>query len=203
MSVAAQPHKKMDDVMIWLDEVLDALKLSQVDLLGASLGRAIAANYALHAPSRVRRMVLMAPGDTLLPMRLAFYLSALRIVFSPTRKNYERFFRQLGPTPMENKERYEQYMQDILRNAVIERRIFGLPKIPKLPILRDEQLRAISAKTRVLIGEHAMIYDAKKALARAAHIPNVKTVLVPGAGHDITWSQPDRLNAENIEFLRP
>ena len=47
-----------------------------------------------------------------------------------------------------------------------------------------------------------LIYDPRKATSRAAAlIPKVQTALIPGAGHDVMWSQPERLNAAITAFL--
>jgi pimeloyl-ACP methyl ester carboxylesterase len=43
-------------------EVMNALELHQCDLVGLSMGGAIAVNFAIDRPERVRRLVLVSPG---------------------------------------------------------------------------------------------------------------------------------------------
>src|SRR3546814_7968339 len=47
-----------------LHALLDAMGVECCDLLGVSLGGAIALNFALDHPRRVRRLVLVSPGIT-------------------------------------------------------------------------------------------------------------------------------------------
>ena len=49
------------DLSVWLDEVMDALDLSQVTLVGHDFGGAAAAEYAALFRRRVSRLVLLAP----------------------------------------------------------------------------------------------------------------------------------------------
>jgi pimeloyl-ACP methyl ester carboxylesterase len=52
------------DLSTWIDEVLDALELSQVDLAGHDFGGAAAAEYAALFRRRVGRLVLLAPSQS-------------------------------------------------------------------------------------------------------------------------------------------
>ena len=45
-----------------LEALLDALKIERCDVLGVSMGGAIAANFALRVPARVNRLVLESPA---------------------------------------------------------------------------------------------------------------------------------------------
>jgi pimeloyl-ACP methyl ester carboxylesterase len=54
-----------EELMSWLGEVIDDLGLESVSLCGHSYGGQIALAYALHAPHRVRRLVLLGPDDVL------------------------------------------------------------------------------------------------------------------------------------------
>lgn len=49
------------DLSVWLDEVLDALKLDQVAIAGHDFGGAAAAEYAALYRRRIERVVLLAP----------------------------------------------------------------------------------------------------------------------------------------------
>jgi pimeloyl-ACP methyl ester carboxylesterase len=46
------------------------------------------------------------------------------------------------------------------------------------------------------------MYDPHRALARLQHLaPQIKTGLIPGAGHDLWWVQAARVNRAMVEFL--
>ncbi len=202
LSVTRTPLRTLAQVMAMIDEVLDALRISRLDLLGISLGGAYAGLYAIKTPARVQRLVMIAPAPLLVPLRFSFYLHNFPLLFGSL--GVAGFLRWLGPKENAGQEPYEQRLKTMIRWAKAARRHFGLPNVAGFewpPILRDEQLRGLSVPTLIIIGEHEVVYDARKGLARAALIPKVRTALIAGAGHDVAWSQPERLNAAITEFL--
>ncbi len=200
LSVSAKPMKKMADLTTWIGEVLDALQLSRVDLLGHSFGGQVALYYALHAPARCNRLVLMAPG-ALHPLRTAYVLRAMTTIFG-TRWVNERLLRYLGGNVNDGHEPYETRLKRALDMSMIEIRHFGLLEMPWPKMLRDEELRALSIPTLLLIGEHEVIYDARNAIARATMlIPHIQTALLPGAGHLMNLSHEEQLHAAIAAFL--
>lgn len=200
LSVPLRPLKTMADMLSWLDEVLAALQLSRVDLIGNSRGGAVAACYALHATSRLRSLGLIAPAMTLLPMRLSTYLRNLPwfLGTSPAK----RFLRGLGPQYSSGQAPYEARLQRVTRWMEAGRRHFGLLGANYPRLLSDAELRSLSLPTLVVVGEHEVLYGVHQALVRAKLIPRVRTTLVEGAGHDLLWSQPERLSKVLTEFLR-
>lgn len=202
LSVAKKPLKKVAETMTLIDEVLDTLQLSRVDILGISLGGAYAAHYALRSPQRINRLVMIAPSPLLLPLRFSFFMNNLRLLFGTS--GIEGFMRWLGPKQNAGQPLYEKRLQQVVHWFGAARRHFGLPNMMGMEwpaILRNDQLRALLVPTLVILGEHEVVYDARKGIARAALIPNVQTALIPGAGHDVMWSQPERLNATITAFL--
>src|SRR5262249_47438121 len=60
-----------DRLMAWLDETLDALGVTRAEAIVAhSYGTWITMQYALHAPDRIRRMVLLDPTECFIPVSL-------------------------------------------------------------------------------------------------------------------------------------
>jgi pimeloyl-ACP methyl ester carboxylesterase len=56
------PHKPLrnrDDAVAWITEVLDSLDLDRVTLAGMSYGGWYTLNYAIRAPERLERIVLL------------------------------------------------------------------------------------------------------------------------------------------------
>jgi pimeloyl-ACP methyl ester carboxylesterase len=71
-------------------------------------------------------------------------------------------------------------------------------------VLKDAQLRAITAPTTVFIGEREVIYRGgpQAALARAEKlIPNVRTHLLADANHALTLDCPDELAGDMVKAL--
>ena len=93
----SEPIGSVADFVSWLSATLDALELDRVFLLGMSFGGWLALNYAVAAPQRVRKLVLLSPGG-LLPMVRQFTVRGMIMVWFPTRLTVNSFFRWLGFT---------------------------------------------------------------------------------------------------------
>jgi pimeloyl-ACP methyl ester carboxylesterase len=62
-SVPSRPMRDVADLTAWLDGVLDALGLTDgINMAGISYGAYATAEYALHAPQRLRRIVWLSPS---------------------------------------------------------------------------------------------------------------------------------------------
>jgi len=67
-SIPTEPIGNPDEYAVWLADTLDGLHLDRVFLGGQSYGAWLALNFALAAPDRVRRLVLLSPGGGFVPM---------------------------------------------------------------------------------------------------------------------------------------
>jgi pimeloyl-ACP methyl ester carboxylesterase len=57
--------------------------------------------------------------------------------------------------------------------------------------------------TLLLMGDHEVIYDPAKALARARRLfPDVQGALVPRCSHDMSFGQHRVVDARVLEFLK-
>ncbi|MDF3294416.1 alpha/beta fold hydrolase, partial [Streptomyces silvisoli] len=61
-SMQRQPIFEPEVSSVWLDEVLDALGVTQAHLIGSSYGGWLALNQTLHSPGRVATSTLLDPG---------------------------------------------------------------------------------------------------------------------------------------------
>ena len=192
-----EPIRSVADFVCWLTATLDALHLDRVALVGMSFGGWLALNYAVAAPRRVRKLVLLSPGG-LLPMVRQFTIRGLLMVRLPTRFSVNSFFRWLGFT-------------DPAYASVLELMYFGLKdfRMPLetarvLPaVVPDEQLRTMRVPTLLLIGDHEVISDPARALERARRLlPDCEGELVPGCRHDMCSSQHHIVDAHVVDFLR-
>jgi pimeloyl-ACP methyl ester carboxylesterase len=68
--------------------------------------------------------------------------------------------------------------------------------------LKDSELQALRLPALYLVGEHEKIYSAAKAIDRLKRVaPQIRTEMIPGAGHDITVVQSDLVSRRILEFL--
>ncbi|MEM1142791.1 MAG: alpha/beta hydrolase [Pseudomonadota bacterium] len=178
----------------WLLDTLDALKLDKPAMIGLSYGGFMNMNFATIHPDRIGKIVCLAPGYVLRKIRFWFHVrtaSSLLPGFRPLVTNFLKWLS--GGIDHGNNACVEQ-----LRLAW---RFASSPAYMP-PVFSDAELASISQPTLVVIGDHEVIYDSRAALERAeAHIPNVETELLEGAGHNQTLDQPERLNDRILRFL--
>ena len=192
-----EPICNVADFVSWLTATLDALHLDRVFLVGMSFGGWLALNYAVAAPQRVRKLVLLSPGG-LLPMVRQFTVRGMFMVWLPARRTVNSFFRWLGFT--------DRAYANFLEMVYLGLKHFRMPieTARVLPaVVSDEALRTMKVPTLLLIGDHEVISDPAKAMERARRlIPEVEGELVPGCRHDMCATQHDIVDTRVLGFLK-
>jgi pimeloyl-ACP methyl ester carboxylesterase len=209
-SVPDQPIRNRDDAVAWITEVLGGLNLTRVTLVGMSYGGWLTLNYAIRAPKRLERIVVLSPGACFRPNRPSFYLRvlpAMILPFLPRRVLFERSWRAFS---------FEENLSDPVVHALNERvgqqmylgfryfRVWGNwgSQNLKPQVFPDHELNGMHVPTLLLIGQQEVLYDPVAALERARRlIPNLDGELVPRASHDMTQGQHQIVNARILEFL--
>jgi pimeloyl-ACP methyl ester carboxylesterase len=201
-SSPAEPIRNAGDYAVWLAETLDALHLDGVFLVGQSYGGWLALNFAIAAPGRVRRLVLLSPGGGFVPMARQFSLRGMVMVWLPTRLTVNWFMRWLGLTDRAGATDARPILELIYRGL----RHFRIPvdTLRVMPVMfADDQLRAMRVPTLLLIGEREVVCDPATALARARErFPDVQGELVPECSHDMCFSQRRIVDARVLDFLK-
>lgn len=159
----------------WLADALDGLGLERAILLGLSQGGWTALKFAVTRPERVERLVLLAPGG-IRPDRSSFLLKAVGLSLLG-RRGRDRLQRSvIGDAPMPRE--VEAYMTLIMDEFK--------PRIGKLPIFTDEELRRLAMPVLMIGGDRDVIRDEVAIAGRLeALLPDVQTVIIAGAGHAI------------------
>ncbi|HTP09454.1 MAG TPA: alpha/beta hydrolase, partial [Anaerolineae bacterium] len=85
--------------------------------------------------------------------------------------------------------------------ALAERCFARLPTV-SATVLSDQALRDLKIPSLYLVGEHEKVYPAQKALERLNRVaPQIKTKLIPKAGHDLWIVQAELVTRTVIDFL--
>jgi pimeloyl-ACP methyl ester carboxylesterase len=198
LSVLQRKLKDRRDSARWLEDVLDGLKIERAHVAGHSYGGWQACNFALLAPERVDRLVLLAPAETLLPIWKFFYFHAMPVVMVPSRSRVNSFVQHVSATP-DAAAAFKEVAEQIYMGV----KTIHIPRTVAPTIFSDEELQRLVAPTLLLIGDKEVIYAPQAAFERAARlIPNLETELVQGAGHDLMRDQPARVDRSLIEFLQ-
>ena len=189
---------------------VDTLRLSQVDLLGFSIGGFVAQEIALIRPGLVRRLILAATGpkggpgmhgwreDIATAARLdeSTAESLLHIFFAPTQTSrakggefLARFMaRSEGrDTPTTLAARDAQY------DAIVE---WGIPDHAAL-----QRLTAIRVPTLILQGDNDRMIPTPLSYLMAGLIPDAQIRIYPDAAHAFLFQEPRQVAADIDAFL--
>ena len=203
-SVYTQAITDAAEAMAWLDDLFAELGLTDnITLVGASHGGWLASQYALHAPQRLSKVVLVAPAGTVLPFRAAYIARTILISIFPSRNMYLRFFKwSFKDLAQQNGPFLEMMADDFLLSARCFEPIN--PKaLPRLTAMSDEELQRMTTPTLFLVGENEVLYSASKAVARLKELaPEIETAVIPKAGHDLLLVQAEMVHQKIEAFLR-
>lgn len=199
-SRCARPILSRLDQMAWLDELMRALEPGErVSLAGISYGGALAAQYALHAPERLRKLVLLAPGATVLRPPLEFWIRLLGIAAGGQRGL--RSFVLWIFADMARKD--PGWVEETIAMLALNMRSMQRHKTPIPPVLTDAEWGSLQTPALFLAGEHEVIYSARKAVQRLARVaPQVTAEIIPNAGHDLTFVRTALVNERILRFLK-
>lgn len=200
-SVPARPMRDVADLTAWLDDVLDALGLTDgVNMAGMSYGAYVTAEYALHAPQRLRKLVWVAPVMVAAPISQEF-VERLRPCAGAGREPLEAFCRWVLPSVAALGGRE---IDDRVDEILLTRECYGMrmPPVRGL-VLPEEELASMGVPALYILGERdGATENPRKVLAHIAAVaPGIETMLVPGAGHDAVVAQPKLIADRMLEFL--
>ncbi|WP_377267234.1 alpha/beta fold hydrolase [Peterkaempfera sp. SMS 1(5)a] len=182
------------DLMHWLDQVLDRLGLDRTHLCGHSYGAWIALGFALHAPARVDRLVLLEPTACFTGLRPGYLLHALPLL-RPTAERLRGFYRwETRGAALE-----PAWLELAARGAADFRRT----KVVMMRRPRAAALRALTVPTLVLTAEHSRAHDVGRLAERARRLlPHAETaVLADTSHHSVPLRHPDAFDGLLLDFL--
>ncbi len=203
LSIYMQAIKKPVDYVNWLEELFSALELgNNIKLMGLSYGGWLTSHYALRFPDRLDKIVLLAPGGTVLPIRLEWIMRAV-LCLVPHRYFIKRFLYWLLEDFAQKDEASRIMLDEEVDAAFVRIRSFKPIRLVKPTVLKDEELQSIKVPALFLVGENEKIYSAQKAIQRLHQVaPHIRAEIIPNAGHDLTIMQAEMVNTKVLEFLK-
>jgi 3-oxoadipate enol-lactonase len=178
-------------------ELLDALGLSRVHVLGLSLGGIVAQWLAIHAPERVDRLVLSNTAAYLGPPQQWERPIAELLAAPDMAATTDMFLHNWFPAHMLHDEIVERFRRTLLTTQ--REGVAG-----SWAAVRDYDLRRtaalIASPTLVVAGEHDTVTSAGHGRELAATIPGARYVELP-AMHMTNVERPAEFLDAVVEFL--
>jgi pimeloyl-ACP methyl ester carboxylesterase len=196
----------IEDVVFHYLEVLDALKLTQFDLVGSCVGGWIAAEIAVRHPEKIRKLVLIGAsglfvegaliGDVFMmaqPEYGSSYASLREMLFSSAdQPNALEMFPD-GKGDLEDEVRRYQMLRLSSRIG------FKPPYFYNRPL--KNRLHRITSPALVIWGEKDNFVPRSHGDTYARLIPNCELKIIPSAGHSVHVEKPEETAKLVGEFL--
>lgn len=186
------------DYARWLEDILAGLRLDRASFVGMSNGSWLIMKLATYRPHVIDRAVLMS-ANGLMPVRFPYRLARL------LESSRVRTVRNVVTDKMLTRE--------MARLAVVFATPRGTPvdpmevewfyllakhyqyRFPPAP-LADDELRALTSPTYLLMGERERFFVPDQVIARARRVlPNLHgAMIVPNVGHNMATDAPHEIN---------
>ena len=157
---------------------IEALGIRPAHLIGWSDGASVALYLALRRPELVRRVICMGAAawfDGLTPKAQAEAQSLALESFPPSLIEAHRSLSPDGPDHL------PAFFEKIKVLWASE------------PNMTPDELRQITAQTRVMLGDDDVL-TVEHAATMAATLPDAQLAVVPGTDHGLMFEKPDRVN---------
>lgn len=199
-SVQTAPIESPDDLVRWLDQMLDRLDLDRIHLLGYSEGGWIAGLHAAitDRPERLASLTLIEPGGAIeqVPGRTlaAMIYRAGRTLTARDKTQAIRDFNRWMNGDLE--------LTDDEIELVLPAFSTFQQRLPKPKRLADDQLSRITTPTLLLLAANSRITDPAQVADRASRLlANVEIETTPNAGHGLPFQYPDKVTKRVLTFI--
>jgi pimeloyl-ACP methyl ester carboxylesterase len=180
----------------WIVDMFKGLNIKSTFMVGNSFGGFLTLNAAYYLPERVKKIVLISPAATFVP------IPAWTWNFIPA--NIIGLITRSDPVLLKP---YEWIWQDFPKEECIAKlrattAVTGRPRHWSPTVFSDDELRAIQTPVLLLIGDHEVIYKPEDAIRRAIRlVPNLKAEIVPNANHIAEYTNAQMVNEKILEFF--
>ncbi|WP_328945021.1 alpha/beta fold hydrolase [Streptomyces sp. NBC_00250] len=189
-----RPIRTVTDLTVWLDAVLDGLGVTSAAFCGHSYGGWIALRYALAAPDRTDRLVLLDPTGCFAGFRPGYLLRALPMLLRPTRARTAAFltWETAGAEHDREVRRLDALAADLPRH----RPVTGPRPTPT-------RLAALGPRALLLLPEGGRAQDVHRVAASATAL-GLRTEFLTGATHHtLPATLPTKALTDILSFLKP
>jgi pimeloyl-ACP methyl ester carboxylesterase len=191
------------DFVDWLNEFFNALNLkNDINLLGFSYGGWLTSIYALAHPERLHKIILISPSSTVFRPRIRYLIPSIFVHFFPFHFFVKKLVYWERKCLVKQVETGRAIADHMVEELVLAAKCFKKKKFIKPTILTDRELQNFKMPLLYLIGEKEVLYAPNKVVQRLNDVaPQIKTIIIPNASHDITHSQATLINRTVLDFL--
>jgi pimeloyl-ACP methyl ester carboxylesterase len=185
----------LDDLVFHFVDLIVALGLERVSIIGTSLGGWVAAELAVAHPQRVERLVLVGASGLKVDG-----VERFDVFVHPIEETLTRLFHdqsrvaQLLPTDLGPEVIIRGYRESTTLARLTWNPYMYNPKLAR-------RLRRVTAPTLILWGENDTFLPPAHAAAYAELIPNATLQTVPQCGHLVPFEQTDVFIRHVMAFL--
>lgn len=189
-----------------LKALLEFLGISQVHLLGLSLGGAIAINFALTYPEATQALILVdvsALDGFEWPDELNSWFAPIHSAAKAGEMDLakEHWLNTGWFTPAREKPEVAAHLKKMVSDYSGWHFSHDNPVRGLVPSA-NERLEEVKAATLIIIGERDLsFYNHPIANRLRQHIPNAQKVIMPGVGHMANMEDPQSFNQIVLSFL--
>jgi pimeloyl-ACP methyl ester carboxylesterase len=189
-----KPIRKAEEFIQWLNEVMDKLHIEKAVFIGNSVGAFHILNFAMHAPDRIQKMVLIGPAATFLKINSFYYHTF------PGGMTGWPFLVRHAIGWIENgaslDPQFKRLFYLMMRYGKSVNQVFPF-------VFSNDQLEKVNITTLLIYGDKECIYNIDQAANRAIHLmKNVQVEIVPNANHLTAVSNPEATNNAILNFLK-
>lgn len=187
------------DCADWISDLLTALKLVEVHLIGCSYGGWLAFNQALHTPERLGTISLLEPASVFAHSSVGFKLTAPTLIPTAPRKLTRRAIARAFGNPTRGDPMNP--IVDLIVAGAHDFRALGASPAPKYP--NDATLRSLQVPTLVVFGGRSAYHHGHAAADRARSLlPDGEVELWRTASHAVSAEMPIEVNSRVLQFIR-
>lgn len=190
---------------------IGALGLTQVDVLGFSLGGLVAQELALAEPALVRRLILVGTGPRS-GEGMASLTPEAQEIFGATYDEPDHLWLRVFFTPSQASQAAGHAYLKRFRHRTVDRdpgvsdkvgpaQIGALTKWGAPRENPFDYLKAIKQPTLVVNGDNDVIIYSVNSLILQRHLPNAQLILYPDASHGSQYQYPERFVGHASLFL--
>lgn len=197
MSVQKKPIKNAKDQAKWLHEVLAALDVEKIHLIGVSIGGWTAMNLARYHPKYIASISLLDPVFVFqsIALKMIFASIPASVPFVPKRIREKMLSYISGGANADDSEPIAKLIESGMRNFKL--------KLPAPDRLSDEDLNNINVPVLAIMAENSTMHNSQQAVKKGKEVMNnIDIISWPNSSHAISGEYPSEINNTILNFIQ-